>query len=260
MKKIFFITLIFSLPIFSQTGDWTSIGPTDVKVNDYANLYDSQYFEVLCTDNGVVLVDGTSWHEFTYSGMPCNESVQLDSNNILIAMGNGTFSDGIYKFDLTTHQFEVREWALKPHFIIFCPLLNMYYAGCAIGLLYSSNGLDWTYDSTYYDQNCTAMDYCDNHLVLSTMSPDSSAHSIYFSNDGGTTWNSASIGSPWISDFCFMQDGSLYGIFPDYSYSSGLWKSTDYGYTWQVEFWSTGMSCVYFNENLYVGNISVYYI
>ena len=253
MKKLFIFLLLCSLPVFSKTGEWTSIGPTDVKVNDYANLFESQYFEVLCTDNGIVLLDGSNYYEFTYGGMPCNESIQLDSNNILIAMGDGTFSDGIYKFDLTTHQFEVQEWALKPHFIIYCPVLNMYYAGCQIGLLYSSNGLNWTFDSTYYNQNCIAMAFCENHLVLSTMEPDSSAYSIYFSNDGGVTWNDASIGSPWISDFYFMEDGSLYGIFPNNSFSSGLWKSTDYGYTWGVEFWSAGMSNVHFNHYLFVG-------
>ena len=253
MKKLFVYLLLIYLPVFSQTGDWTSIGPTDVKVNDYANLFESQYFEVLCTDNGIVLLDGYNWYEFTYGGMPCNEAVQLDSNNILIAMGDGTFSDGIYKFDLTTHQFEVQEWALKPHFIIYCPVINMYYAGCQIGLLNSTNGINWSYDSTYYNQNCIAMASCEDHLVLSTMEPDSSAHAIYFSSDGGVTWNDASIGSPWISDFNFMEDGSLYGIFPNNSYSSGLWKSTDYGYSWGVEFWSVGMSNVHFNHYLFVG-------
>jgi len=253
MKKLFILMIIFSLPIISLLGDWTSIGPSNLRVNDYAILNDSPYFEVLCTENGIILVDGTTWYEFTYGGMPCWEAVQLDSNNILIAMGNGTFSDGIYKFDLTTHQFEVQEWALKPHFLIYCLTLNAYYAGSQTGLLYSNNGFDWTFVATFYNENCIAMAYCNNHLILSTMAPDSSSHSIYFSNDAGVTWNDASIGAPWICDFYFMEDETLYGVFPDHSWSSGLWKSTDYGYTWGVEFWSTGMSSVYFNSYLYVG-------
>jgi len=75
-------------------------------------------------------------------------------------MGDGSFSDGVYKFDLTTHQFEVQEWALKPHFLIYCSTLNAYYAGSQTGLLYSNNGFDWTFVATFYNENCIAMASC----------------------------------------------------------------------------------------------------
>jgi hypothetical protein len=58
-----------------------------------------------------------------------------------------------------------------------------------------------------------------------------------------------------ISDMAFDGWGTLWGIFPDYSDSSGLWSSDDYGDTWNVSFYGDNMSAVGLDAfgNLFVG-------
>jgi len=53
----------------------------------------------------------------------------------------------------------------------------------------------------------------------------------------------------------YDQDGTLFGVFPDMSWSSGLWSSDDHGNTWQVEFWEIMINCVYtyWNDYVFVG-------
>jgi hypothetical protein len=89
------------------------------------------------------------------------------------------------------------------------------------------------------------------HLVVTAIADLSN---IYWSDDSGETWNASEI-FPYISDMCFSPDGLLYGVFPDYSNSSGLWKSEDFGNTWQIEFYSDNMSAIGFDcfGNPFVG-------
>jgi len=88
------------------------------------------------------------------------------------------------------------------------------------------------------------MDIHANHLVISEIS---NIHNIHLSDDGGESWQEAQVGSPMITDLKFNFDGDLYGVFPGYSNSSGLWRSSDWGNTWEVEFWSDNMSAVGFD-------------
>jgi hypothetical protein len=111
--------------------------------------------------------------------------------------------------------------------------------------------LNWTEVPYFNGKACTAIDFYAEHLVVTETETDVNIH---WSDDSGVSWQEAIDYPPIISDLKFNNDGVLYGIFPGYSNSSGLWKSEDFGNNWQVEFWSDNMSAVGFDA---VGTIFV---
>jgi hypothetical protein len=96
------------------------------------------------------------------------------------------------------------------------------------------------------------MCYYGNHLAVSEVS---NVYNIHWSDDAGVSWNQSPGGSPVITDMKFSPEGILYGIFPNGSYSSGLWYSEDFGNTWDVEFWDTNMRAIGFDVfgHIFVG-------
>jgi hypothetical protein len=94
------------------------------------------------------------------------------------------------------------------------------------------------------------MDFYGEHLVVSETG---SFTNVHWSDDYGATWQEAA-SPPVITDLKFNNSGELYGIFPGFSNSSGLYKSVDFGNNWEVEFWSDNMSSVGFDA---IGTIFV---
>lgn len=248
MKK--FIVLISTLLISTimSAYEWDSIGPTNVQVNNFNTVFYNISFEILCTSNGIVINEGGNWIEYTYGGLPAWSAVGLDPNNILVLLGDGSWSDGVYKFNLTSHQFEVVEYMAFPNFLQYCVLDSTYYAGGLYGLWKSADGINFT-SIEYFDmKECKAIAFFENHFVVSA---DGKA---YCSHDNGETW-AQSLSGWYVSDMSFQNDGILYGILPGSTYSSGLWISHDFGETWDVEFWDMYMSSVMIDaaDNIFVG-------
>jgi hypothetical protein len=239
MKKISIAILALLVSIFSYAYEWDSIGPSDVQVNNFNTVYYNILTEILCTSDGILINYGDdNWVEYTYSGLSAWSAVGLDPNNILVLLGNGSWSDGIYKFNLTTHYFEIVEWMAFPNFLHFCEYDNTYYAGSEYGMWKSTDGTSFT-SIEYFDmKNCRAFAYFENNFVVSA---DFNTH---YSSNGGGTWNPPPIYSPPNCDMTFRNDETLFGVFPGLSYSSGLWSSVDFGENWDVEFWDMLMSSV----------------
>ncbi|MCD4731577.1 MAG: T9SS type A sorting domain-containing protein, partial [Bacteroidales bacterium] len=226
-----------------------SVGPSDAHVNNFNTVYYNVLIEILCTSDGFLINEGGNWIEYTYGGLPAWSAVGLDPNNILVLLGDGSWSDGVYKFNLTSHQFDIVEWIPFPNFLHYCEFDSTYYAGGEYGMWKSADGLSFT-SIDYFDmKECVAFAYFENHFVVSADGE------IYCSPDSGETWVQASIGSPPICDMSFHDEGTLYGIFPGESYSSGLWSSIDFGENWDVEFWDVFMSSVGVDAegNIFVG-------
>ena len=190
------------------------------------------------------------WSFYTYAGMSVLGAADFDATKILVVMSDGSWSDGVYTFDLETKQFENVDWMANPNFLMVIPVLdentnlftNEYYIGCQFGGLYrSTDGLTWNDVEYFNGKSCSSMDYFDNHVVLAEVS---NIHTIYVSDDYGYTWEEVPSGGPMITDFKFSFEGDLYGIFPSYSNSSGLYSSQDFGQTWDLEFYSDNMSAV----------------
>ncbi|MCK4357667.1 MAG: T9SS type A sorting domain-containing protein [Candidatus Cloacimonetes bacterium] len=77
-------------------------------------------------------------------------SVSADNanNRIFCAFGCGSYSDGLYEFDVNSHEFELIEWIYNPNFIK--KLSSGFYFGWGNGLLYSTDGDIWT-DVDYFN-------------------------------------------------------------------------------------------------------------
>ena len=249
MKKIIIIFLVIFLSSFSFAYMWENVGPSNLQVNSFNTVYYNILVEILCSSDGILINEGGNWVEYSCGFLPAWNAIGLDPDNILVLLGDGSWSDGVYKFNLSTHQFDIAEWIPFPNFMLYCTSNNTYYAGGLNGMWESTDGMNWS-EIVYFNlKDCVAMAYLENHFVVSTDSE------IYYSHDTGTTWNLVQPGSPLINDLAFHANETLYGIFPGPSNSSGLWSSNDFGESWDVEFYSDFMNSVGLDaeDNIFVG-------
>jgi hypothetical protein len=262
MKKIFLLSLILPAVLLLQAYTWIPFCPDTIHANNICFGVGS-WQGLICSPGGMYLYeeDIQEWVFYTYGGLPVNGAAWLDGEKILVAMGNGSWSDGIYTFHLQTHQFEVVEWIVTPNFMQVVPVpgsepgkfTDEYYVGSQFGGLYRSvGGLVWDEIPYFSGKSCKVIDYFENHLVVSEVS---NITNIHWSDDYGATWHEAVAGAPILTDIKFNNLGVLYGIFPYYSNSSGLYRSDDFGNTWNVVFWSDMMGAVGFDavNTIFVG-------
>ena len=249
MKKLVLIILTLLISTFAFAYEWDSIGPSSVEVNNFNTVFYNVSLEILCTSDGILINEGDNWAEYTSGGLPAWSAVGLDPNNILVLLGDGSWSDGVYKFNLTSHQFDVVEYIPFPNFLQYCEFDSTYYTGGEYGMWKSTDGISFVPIDFFYMNNCKAFAFYENHFVVSA------GGEIYFSPDYGETWTQAPTSSPSICDMSFHNDGTLFGILPDDSYSSGLWSSNNFGEHWNVELWDMYMSTVGIDldGNIFVG-------
>ncbi len=248
MKYLFFLLLI--LPSLSFTYSWQSIGPNDIEANNFYVWGGGIAYEIICTSNGMLVNINNNWQEFSYGSLPIwdVEAVVLGIADLLAVMGDGTDSDGIYYFNFSNNEFLINRYFANPRFIEYLPSDNHYYVGGEEGLIKSELGTNWETVEFFNGKYCYDMVSYESNYVVSTDS------GVYYSNDSGENWYSANT-MVYLNDLVFSSTGILYGIFPDESWSSGLWSSVDYGLNWITEFWSTNMSSAGFDcdNNLFIG-------
>jgi len=126
MKNLIVLFSAFLVSTFTYAYEWDSIGPTDMQVNNFNTVFYNLSIEILCTSDGFLINEGGNWIEYPYGGLPAWSAVGLDPNNILVLLGNGSWSDGVYKFNLTSHQFENVEWIPFPNFLQYCEFDSTY--------------------------------------------------------------------------------------------------------------------------------------
>lgn len=251
-RKLFIacILVILCIPVAGLAYIWSEIGPTGIETYNFSLFGGGIAFEVICEENGILVNEGVEWIEYSYNGLPVwdVETVMAATADIIVVMGNGSYSDGIYGFNFSNYEFIVLEWMMNPRFITYCPADSSYYAGGEGGLLTSHDGLNWESIPFFNTMNCLDMEVYQEHYVVST------SGNTYYSSDAGTTWIESNTMQN-ISDLEVSAYGTFYGIFPDSSWSSGLYSSSDYGMSWEVEFWSANLSSAGFDEseNLFVG-------
>lgn len=247
MKAIitFFILSFLSFP---YAHDWIPIGPDTVTVN---GVYTSFSYDILLLSDGILLDTDKGWIKDSRQ-LPAWDIVELFPDTLIIAMGKGTRSDGIYQYvPGDSAAFEILYWTLNPHFIIKNPASNIYYAGSEQGLLRSANGRDWEEVKFFNAKNCISMSCYKEHLAVSVWS-DSSG--IFYSEDQGNTWKLSINQHHPIYNLTFDENGTLFGLLPGISYSSGLWRSDDYGNFWENEFYSGDVYTLGYTTNmLFIG-------
>ena len=252
MKTLFTILLV-SLCMTGFGINWTLYGPAGVHANNILFGAGNHNYTVICTNNGVCVNNGvaSAWNTVTF-GLPVWEAIPYDTNNILLVLGAGSYSDGIYKFNLTTNTFNVIEWLYIPTFIKYSTNNNKYYVGSRYnGMLCSADGITWDTISYFQSKGCSDMDFYGQHIVVTQ---ENNIYATYYSNNGGSTWNQSSSNIP-IHALAFDQNGILYGVFTGNSNSSGLYISNDFGCSWNMEQFIDNMNTVGFDvmNNLFTG-------
>ena len=109
------------------------------------------------------------------------------NNRIFCAFGCGSYSDGLYEFDVTTHEFELITWSeAPPHFVK--KLSSGFYFGYGAwnmygGLLHSSNGDEWTEIEFFNFKDVTDIEENDDGMLFI-----SAGNEIYLENEGSYTF------------------------------------------------------------------------
>ncbi len=236
MKKLVLILVLFFTLQQSFSYTWQSYGPDSIQAINFCLCYTP--YSIICSTEGMYLVDGGVLEYFSY---PAKDAAQLNNDTILFVAGNGSYSDGIYSLNVQTYQIEVIDYCINPNFIKYYEPGGVFYVGYETGLLKSEDGLNWEEVPYFAWKNCIGMEYYSEHIIVNV---SADITHLYLSADSGTSWFESSNNPGWITNMEFEHLGKLYGIFPDNSYSSGLWYSDDYGDNWDVEFYSTNMTDV----------------
>ena len=253
MRKQSLLLLLFVLVnssiCFSYT--WESFGPTGYECNNFALWGGGTFHEIICTSNGILLnMEGNVWNEYSYSGLPCwdAEQVYMATADLIVVMGCGTFSDGIYFFNFITFEFIISEWFYNPRFIYHCWNDGKFYVGGEQGLMKAEVPSIWESVDFFDGKYCYDMvSFYDSYIV-------STDEGIFYSDDAGENWYPSNT-IVYLSDLEIGSNGLVYGIFPGTSWSSGLWSSNNYGVNWEVEFWDAMMNSVSFDDQgcLFIG-------
>jgi hypothetical protein len=245
MKKLILIAIVIFQFYFSFSQGWFNYGPAYIDANSIC--FGPYYFdcEMICASNGFYLfITGNyEWEFYTVDSLPVYEGAFTDPETLVIITGNGFSSDGIYSFDIETQQFTLLVNCLSPKFIRYDDFGGKYYVGYENGLLVSDDGTSWEEISFFAGKPCDEMVFHGGNVIVHAYMI---APSLYWSDDSGLTWNTCSTYYQFSRLAFYGED--LFGVIPDNSYSSGLFKSTDLGNTWEVEFWSMYMSDVCYDD------------
>ena len=116
MKKTVLL-LFLTFPILISAYTWTLWGPQYVETYDFFANEAGTFCEVICSENGLYLHEDNSWNLYSYGNLPVISAENLGGDEILVIMADGSWSDGIYKFNIITHEFTVLEWCYYPAFV-----------------------------------------------------------------------------------------------------------------------------------------------
>jgi hypothetical protein len=244
MKKwmIFIAEFLILQSSFSYT--WQSYGPEGIKATNlyfYNGFGEEEMPLIIMSDSGFYLRDENSSETWMHFDYPMIDAVLLNSSTLLFIAGDGSFSDGIYSLYIPSGQIDVVHYCANPLFIRYYEDTEVFFTGYDSGLLKSENGLTWESVAFFDGMYCSDLQSCYGRIIVTTQA---NLSHLFLSDDDGQTWTESTGQPGWITSMAFRVDCSVYGVFPDGSYSSGLWSSEDYGETWVNEFYSTDLNTV----------------
>ena len=252
MKKLVLIlVLILTLQQgFSYT--WENYSPPGINANNLCLFWSDYGCALICTDSGMYLNTNSWMPMWEYFNYPVKDAQLLNNDTLLVIANEGSYSDGIYSFNLQTYEYTNIDFWFKPNFIKYYEPGGVFYVGFETGLVKSEDGLNWTEIPYFAGMNCVDLEFYYDHIIVNVLAD---LTHLFLSDNSGINWFEASTSPGWITDMAFNWQGELYGIFPDNSWSSGLWYSNDYGDNWEVEFYSVYMTALEFHneEKLFVG-------
>jgi hypothetical protein len=235
------MALLFTLSLSSAT-EWSLLGPSDVKVYDYVG--NPEY--ILCTENGLYIDSADVCKNYS-NGLPILDVHQLNADTLLLVMSNGSWSDGLYAFNLKKKTFDVVYYCGFPRFIYYEPIVPTFFLGTLQGCYYSGDGKDWVEITALHGLECYSMASYQGQMAIST------SDGIYWHAVQLSYPFQKSEGSPVLTDLTHDYNGNFYGVYPGSSRSAGIWISNDFGITWENEFYERNLSTVFWIGFLLVG-------
>ena len=247
-KQTLFLFLIFC-GIYSYSQQWTFLGFPGEKISAIA---------VHPTNPNMIFISGDNLYK-SYDGGINWVTVALYSFNSIIfhpdnpdtmyaTFGEGSFSDGIYKSSDGGNNWNVLEWMYLP--------TSLMIPGYPSGTIVADTKEFGIYESSDYGNTWTQInDSLDNLNVLSLAYIDpcdcDSGQQYFAGTEGGIFYYYPFLSEYWhnsntpvnIPVPAISSDGdgtsfSLWAAMGGYSNSSGIYKSTDLGVTWNVsEYW-----------------------
>ncbi len=188
--------LLFCSTLLSQIRDWDQLYQmidrpvADMKFSSISGI--SEYGLLLAlpgNDGGLAyFTNQDSLNIFNFASNLGAVSIVPDNPNdrIFCAFGSGSYSDGLYEFDVTTQEFELITYCeYPPHFVK--KLSSGFYFGYGFGnmyggLLHSTNGDEWTAIEFFNFKDVTDVEEnCDGTLFISA------GNEIYIENNGSYT-------------------------------------------------------------------------
>ncbi|MDA3814597.1 MAG: T9SS type A sorting domain-containing protein [Candidatus Cloacimonetes bacterium] len=190
---IILILCLFHSVLFSQIRDWEQLfQEIDRPVADMKSSSIGLLFAL--PGNGGGLAYFTEQDSLNIYSIATNlgavSIVPDDENNrIFCAFGCGSYSDGLYEFDVATQEFELIDLYFFPHFVK--KLSSGFYYGYGYnmdgGLLHSANGEEWTVIDFFNNKDVTDIEENGDGIIFVAADND-----IYIENDG--SFNSFSVG------------------------------------------------------------------
>jgi len=237
--KYLFVILLTMFILASYCFEVSPFGPTADELV-YANFEQApiSFGGSVNGYNGLFISEGDTWYHYPFwsQGLPITSIWNLNDSTIMVAMGAGTWSDGVYNFDLNTHVWTVNEWFMFPNFIKYNPGNNLYYVGERDGLFKSSDAIDWFRITSLGIEECNSLADFGANLITNNGS------FVKYSTDNGQTWQTADTSN--LRGFRFTSSGVLYAIMDVESDSDGLWRSDDYGATWDNVLYTSNLNCI----------------
>lgn len=249
MKKLVLILILFFAIHQSFSYTWESYGPENIKANRL-KLFSSEFpTGAICVDSGMYLIMdfyGQDWQYYSYFNMPVTDAVQHnpDSDSILVVMGNGGYSDGIYSFNRVSEEFSVIHYCINPNFIYRADEFTPFYVGYEYGLLTSQDGILWEEVSCFNNSNCIDIQRQDNKIAAAIDQPN---NNVFLSADGGENWETISSNFK-ISEVLFSFSGDLSGICTENTENCGYYEFDEYSMLWDNKFITQDLNTLGFDS------------
>jgi len=148
---------------------WVSYGNSDNKIyNAYFHI-DSPAINVLSADGGIIVNRDGIWTEYSIGfSEPVLDVDLLEQDHLLLIVGGGQPTDGVFSFNLDTSDFDSLLSIADPSFLLKNETNGYFYAGASNGLYKSWDGRHWVDDLTLTSLDCNSMAYLGGNFTLAT--------------------------------------------------------------------------------------------
>lgn len=255
MRKVTLVFLLLLGLAFAE-GEWELVGFENSNVTCIAqHPQDTSVVLAALADSLFQSTDGgDSWSFLVhFNGLPINR-VMYDPtfcDTVYALIGNGSYSDGIYRSTNGGNAWSVLEWFLFPRCMVI-PSLPPFFmlVGCdSTGIFKTEDGgstwLPWNNGLT--DFHIYSLAFC-NPFDSFPIFYAGTTHGLFYKSWNG--WIQA-IGIPTdlrVSSISYHSTQQIgFAAVTGGSWSDGIYRSTDYGQSWQVVDWWIYPSCVALN-------------